>query len=200
MHHVVIIEDHPVVIAGLKNLFRPSRDVIKIAGQFATPAELLHQSTTDRYDLIILDLYIPGTEYIDNIKQLRARFPQTPILIYTSEERATILSRALEAGATAVCRKSTSTTELRRLIDEIINGSVMHLGSITLKPEKHQKPSLQELEILLYLQQGYSQSDIGQLIKKSQSSVEKTVGKLKTRYDAINQAQLIVFAVSQGWI
>ena len=76
----------------------------------------------------------------------------------------------------------------------------MHLGSITLKPEKHQKPSLQELEILLYLQQGYSQSDIGLLINKSQSSVEKTVGKLKTRYGAINQAQLIVFAVSQGWI
>ena len=93
----IIDDDQEIIVAGLKNMFRPSRDGIEFTGS-APNLEQFMKVERETFDLILLDLYIPGEEPEENIKRLVERYPDKPILIYTTEEASVWKRKAFQAG------------------------------------------------------------------------------------------------------
>src|ERR1039457_6574073 len=86
MIRVFIIDDHPWIIDGLKYKFRSSRDEIEIIGSAAMISEVLDKLKIEDFDLFILDLWLSGTDPINNVIQLQRKFSGKPIVIFTYEK------------------------------------------------------------------------------------------------------------------
>lgn len=199
-HNIVLIEDHPVVASGLRNHMRPSRDTFILAGVFGHPDQFLEESFDIPIHLVLLDLYIHNTDFAQTIRKIKAKIPDTIVVIYTSEERPAVWQRAIDAGAVAVCPKCMPITDLKRQIEELISNRFKTHESIITIRERSDLPSPEELEILIHLQSGKNQEEIGRLMKRSQSSVEKSIAKLKAKHAAENTIQLLMLATRKGWL
>ena len=71
MIRLFTIEDHPVIVTGLRNLFRPSRDEIEIVGSASSVDELIQKGIQEEFDIFLLDLWIPDSHPIQNVKKLK---------------------------------------------------------------------------------------------------------------------------------
>jgi DNA-binding NarL/FixJ family response regulator len=85
MIRLFVIEDHPVIVTGLRNLFRPSRDEIEIVGSASSVDEAVSRAVSDTFDMILLDLWLPDSHPLLNVKKLKDHFHDKPIVIFTSE-------------------------------------------------------------------------------------------------------------------
>jgi len=86
MIRLFTIEDHPVIITGLKNLFRPSRDEIEVIGSSPSVDDAIQKADPLAFDIFMLDLWIPSSHPLQNVKKLREHFPAKPIVMFTSED------------------------------------------------------------------------------------------------------------------
>ena len=77
------IEDHWLVTDGLRTKFRKSRDEIVITCSAETIEDAIEGKHDDAFDIILLDLFLPGTEPLENIRKLKERYPGKPIVILT---------------------------------------------------------------------------------------------------------------------
>ena len=106
MIRIFTIEDHPVIVTGLRNLFRPSRDEIEIIGSASSVEEAVTRADPDTFDLFLLDLWLPNTNPILNVKKLKEIYPNKPITIFTSENSSSWQRKMFEAGVMAYLLKS----------------------------------------------------------------------------------------------
>jgi len=106
MIRLFIIEDHPVIVSGLTSLFRKEEEGISISQSAINVAEALTHANPETFDLFLLDLWIPDSNPVDNVKQLRRHFPDKPIVIYTSEETAVWHRKMLHTGVKAYIIKT----------------------------------------------------------------------------------------------
>ena len=83
MIRLFIIEDHPVIIFGLQNIFRSTGDGIEVVDSAASVTEAESKANVGGFDLIILDLWIAKDDPEVNITRLKTKFPGKPIVIYT---------------------------------------------------------------------------------------------------------------------
>ena len=86
MIRLFTIEDHPVIITGLRNTFRPSRDGIEITGSASNVDEAILHANPATFDIFLLDLWIPGYQPLQNIRQLKEHFAEKPVVMFTSED------------------------------------------------------------------------------------------------------------------
>ena len=115
MLNVFVIEDHPVIVAGLKSLFHLSADGIKITGNAESVDNLIGRNDNVKIDLILLDLYLPGSLAGDNVKKLKSTFPGKPIVVYTSEDSDTWKKKMAAYGVNKSVRADRE--RLRRAIN-----------------------------------------------------------------------------------
>ena len=101
MIRLFIIEDHPIIVTGLRNLFRPSRDEIEIYGSASSADEAVKTDNSEAFDIIMLDLWLQSSPPLENMKKLKEKFPTKPIVMFTSEESSVWQRKMFDAGAKA---------------------------------------------------------------------------------------------------
>jgi DNA-binding NarL/FixJ family response regulator len=172
------IEDHWKVIDGLKSTFRSDRDEIMITSR----AERMDQALTidpDIFDIILLDLLIPGTDPLDNVLKLQQRFPGKPIVIYTSEENSVWEEQMCEVGVQAYLTKHDDRKKIKAILEQVASGedfcrlrrNELKQNSIKLKYKKDEpflKPD--EKQIISLLLQDLSLKEIAAKKIKTDSS------------------------------
>jgi DNA-binding NarL/FixJ family response regulator len=123
MIRLFIIEDHlTIIVSGLKRLFSHTKDGIEIVGTCETVENAIATAEVLAFDLFVLDLWLENRLPIQNIRLLKERFPNKPILIYTSEDSLTWKRSMLKEGATAYVTKKASRSELKSAIEKASNG------------------------------------------------------------------------------
>jgi DNA-binding NarL/FixJ family response regulator len=209
MIRLFIIEDHPVIVTGLKNLFRPSRDEIEIVGNAVSADDAVQRANPDIFDIFLLDLWLPEAHPLLNVKKLKENFPGKPIVIFTSEDSSTWQRKMFEAGVMAYMLKSTNKFEIKLTLEKVIRGQIVFSGMVEPDYEKklsnvlsgqkyHLTANQQELVILL--SQGLTQQQIADRKKTSVSTVEKTLKHVRERCDAKNNAELVKILLEKGII
>lgn len=209
MIRLFVIEDHPVIITGLKNLFRPSRDDIEIVDSANSVDEALGKADPTTFDVFFLDLWLPNAHPQLNVKRLKDKFHGKPIVIFTSEESSTWQRKMFEAGVMAYLNKSSSKYEIKSTLEKIVKGQIVFSG--TVEPDYEKKlafvlagetfsltPNQQEQVILL--SKGWSQQRIADEKKISVSTVEKTLKLVREKCDAKNNTELIRILLEKGVI
>ncbi len=209
MIRLFVIEDHPVIVTGLKNLFRPSRDGIEITDNAISADEAIAQGDASKFDIFLLDLWLPEAHPLMNIKKLKEHFPGKPIVIFTSEDSASWQRKMFEAGVMAYLLKSTNKAEIKTTLEKVMRGQIVFSGLVepdyerklaaVLSGQKYHLTANQQ-ELVILLSSGLTQQQIADAKKTSVSTVEKTLKHIRDRCDAKNNAELVKILLEKGII
>ena len=121
MYHVLIADDHAVVRAGLRQYLEDSGRISDVseAGSGQQAMDLLR---TKRFDLLILDINMPGRGGLDILKNVRASFPDTRVLIVSGFPEQQYAVNVLKAGASGYLSKESAPEELLKAVQLVLSG------------------------------------------------------------------------------
>jgi DNA-binding NarL/FixJ family response regulator len=204
---VFIIDDHPMVIAGLNSLLSRLEN-IEMAGAVSNAFDAIPFLKKNQIDVILLDINLPDISGIDLCKKIHKEFPEIKILGISTFSERSYISRMIENGASGYLIKSASGDEIAEAIDTVLKGkiylsvSMEHIAKpLSIRPSDN-LPALtkREKEILQLISEGLTNHQIAEKLFISPLTVDSHRKNLLTKLNVNNTASLIKLAVQNGLI
>ncbi len=203
---VFIIDDHPVLLAGLVALLEKPDD-IEVCGT-ATSTESVPKVIKPPPDLFIVDIYLKTSDGFDLLKLLQQRFPQTPVMVFSMHDEVFYAERALHSGAKGYLMKSESPTQILRAIRNMLSGELYiseRLKSLlfsqldTTSPGQITNPikklTNRELQVIQLMGQGKNNREIAVIMNIRLKTVEAHRFRIKEKLNLRHSTELIQFAI-----
>lgn len=146
---ILVADDHPIICEGLADLISRQSDV-ECCATAASTAELQQMIPVQKPDLLLLDLRMGSGDGLESIKDLKARFPQLPILVISQFDEGVYAERALRAGALGYVMKEQATEEVLRAIRTVLKGQIYvspRVGVMAVARLLETKPATHEAEL-----------------------------------------------------
>ena len=208
MIHIMLVDDHAVVRAGVRRL-------IEQDGRFLVVAEAdSGESAYQQYgvclpDIVIIDLSMPGMGGMEAISRIIARYPSAKLLVLSMHENAAFASQALKAGAKGYLSKNGLAEELINALEHIAIGQIYINASMTQKIAQQfltnennllQQLSTREFEIFRMLAEGIDSAEIGKKLNISGKTVANYQTTIKQKLSINNSIELVRLAIRSGLI
>lgn len=200
----MLADDHTLLREGLRRLLEQAGD-ITVAGEARDGSEALRQLAMRPWDLIVLDMSMPGRDGVGLIRQIKADFPKVPILVLTMHGEQQYAVQAIKAGAAGYLTKDSAADELVQAVRKVAAGGRYLSRSLaeSIVFERHGDvsglPHLllsdRELSVFRYLASGMSNSDIARLLCLSIKTVSTYKGRILVKMQLRNQADLVRYAI-----
>lgn len=208
MIRILIGDDHAIVRSGLKQIIATTTD-LRVAGEASRGGEVLAALRAGDYDLLLVDMTMPGPSGVDLIRRVKADWPQLPVLVLSMLNEAQIASRALRSGAagyvTKDCEPEILLAAIRkvaaggRFIDPaLVDAMVFETGSPDAPP--HEILSDREYQVLQLLAAGHSLNEIGEKLNISAKTISTHKMRLMQKIGLDNNAALMRYAIRHGLI
>jgi len=206
MIRILVGDDHAIVRSGLKQIIATTAD-LRVAGEAAQGAEVLAGLRDGQYDLLLLDMTMPGLSGVDLIRRVKSEWPQLPVLVLSMLNEGQIASRALRAGAagyvTKDCEPEILFAAIRKVaagghfIDPaLVDAMVFEAGSPDAPP--HEILSDREFQVLQLLASGSSLNEIGEKLNISAKTISTHKMRLMQKLGVDNNAALMRYAIRHG--
>ncbi|MBA4419267.1 MAG: DNA-binding response regulator [Syntrophus sp. (in: bacteria)] len=186
MIKILIVDDHPIVRRGLKQILSDEPDMA-IPGEAQNASEALNLAQKESWDIVILDITMPGKSGLDVLKELRQNYPKMPVLVLSIHPEDQYAVRALKTGAAGYLTKESAPEELVKAIRKImsrgkyVSPSLAERLAFDLEKEGSKAPHLRlsnrEYQVMVMIAAGKRLSDIA--IEMSLSV--KTISTYRTR-------------------
>jgi DNA-binding NarL/FixJ family response regulator len=206
MIRVLLADDHTLVREGLKRILQGSED-IEVGGEAANGMEVLSLARREDWDVVLLDMSMPGRSGIELIKQLKDEKPALRILVLTMHAEDQYAVRAFKAGAAGYLTKESAATELVAAVYKIAAGRLyvslamaeQLAANLAPKTEElpHQRLSDREFDVFRRLVAGQSVSEIAERLSLSIKTVSTHKTRILQKMDMHNQTELVRYAVKQ---
>lgn len=121
----LVVEDHPLFAEAIKLVIGGAYPSAFIAEASSLDAARATLQSNDQFDVVLLDLSMPGTSGLDGVLELRARYPKLPIVIVSAMEDPRIIHEVMSLGAAGFISKSTRGADLAKAIQDVIAGTVV---------------------------------------------------------------------------
>ncbi len=121
MINVLIADDHAVVREGLKHILSETSD-LKVTDEARTGHEVLEKLSRIDFDMVVLDMTMPGISGLDVLKEIRNQKPRLPVLIISMNPEDQYTGRALRAGASGCLTKECKPEEFVSAIRNVLHG------------------------------------------------------------------------------
>ena len=121
--NILLIDDHPLLRGGLRYLLRGFDANVEI-DEAGNAEEALERVAASRYDLLLLDLKLPGLSGMEALAALRAAAPDTPLVVLSAEEDPRAIRAAIEAGAMGFIPKSAAPEALIEALRTVLADNV----------------------------------------------------------------------------
>ena len=118
---ILVADDHPIVRRGIKQIITETPGM-SVTGEAASGQEVLRRTRENDYDVVLLDISMPGTDGTDVIKQLRIEKPELHILVLSIHPEEQYAVRVLKAGASGYLTKESAPDELVTAIRKVAQG------------------------------------------------------------------------------
>ena len=205
MIRIVIADDHTIVREGLKQLLSAAAD-LRVIGEAQNGHDVLKQVRENDFEVLLLDMSMPGKSGIDLIKQVRAEKPKLRILVLSMHEEEQYAVRALKAGAAGYMTKESAGAQLLAAIRKVAGGgafispAVAEQFALGAMPQTEGPPhtalSDREFQVFQMLVQGVSVSAIADRLNLSVKTVSTHKANIMQKMDMTNQSELIRYALN----
>jgi two-component system, NarL family, invasion response regulator UvrY len=204
MIRVLIADDHPILRRGLKEvLVREFED--SVFGEAKDAQEVLAQTQSSDWDLLILDITMPGRSGLDVLTDLRALRPKLPVLVLTMHSEVQYGKRALRAGAAGFMNKESAAEELIKAVQKCLAGG-RYVGPVLAEklasdlnddvPSDVQETlSRREFEIMRMIALGKTVKQIAWELHLSASTVSTYRTRILEKMNMTTTAELMQYAL-----
>jgi DNA-binding NarL/FixJ family response regulator len=204
--HVVVVEDHPVLCDGLKQLINNQPDLacVGVADNLSDAKGLVEKCSPD---LMILDLRLKAGDTLDFIKTLRIECPQVRVLVLSQYDELIFAERSLRAGAYGYIMKENTTDEVLRAVRKVLSGELYfseRVAAAVVQRTLREKPdgsragverlSDREMQVFQLLGAAYSPREIAEQFHLSRKTIETHCEKIKHKLSLYTAAELKRFA------
>ncbi len=204
-YNAAILDDHPVVVEGLKTLLSPIAD-IAIKTVFTKGYDLLEPHALIKIDLLFLDIFLPDTNGIDLCLRIKKAYPKIIVLGMSSQSERSIVMQMIKNGANGYLLKSASFDEFSSAIRQSLGGKLGFCDKVRALIDKTDVNDLKviprltarEKEILTLLKQGKSTQKISDELFLSYLTVQTHRRNLLHKFQVKNVVELLNFIHNNG--
>ncbi len=210
---IVLADDHPIVLDGLRNLIRAEPD-LELVGEAASGLSALKIVREQRPDVAVLDISMPELNGIVLSRRLAGEMPALKLLVLTLHEDRAYLNQALEAGVRGYVLKRSAVENLVQAIravmvgglyiDPAIVGRVFESKQVNkrLLARKGVAPALtdREADVLKMAALGFTNKEIASRLDVGVKSIETYKARGLEKLGLKTRAELVRYASGQGWL
>ena len=207
MTRILLVDDHPVVRQGIKQVlsgaFHPA-----LVGEAANAEEGMSEVRSTDWDVMVLDLSLPGASGMDLLKDLRRERPALPVLVLSMHPPDQFARRAMNAGASGYLTKDSAPTELVKAVGEVIAGrrylnpAVIEELVLHQQPELSQRPhevlSDREYQVLRMIASGLTVSQISTRLTLSVKTISTYRARVLEKMGMKTTAELMHYGIQHG--
>jgi DNA-binding NarL/FixJ family response regulator len=202
MVRVLIADDHPIVRRGLKQIVADQPDMT--VAEAGDGPEALRLADKGKFDVVLLDINMPGISGLDVLSRIRSRQPGLPVLVLSAHSEAEFAVRILKAGASGYLNKELAPEELVKAIRRVIGGkkyvspAVAELLADSLgndEDEPHASLSDREYQVMLLIAAGKTVSEIAEEIALSVKTVSTYRARILEKMNLKNNAELMRYVI-----
>jgi DNA-binding NarL/FixJ family response regulator len=208
---VLLVDDHPVVVEGLRKLLAAAGD-ISVVGEARDAAGAIEQARALRPDVILLDLRMPGASGVQATRRLRDQDSTSAVIILTSYGDQAYVRQALEAGADGYLLKTTPPDHLiaairaaargrRALSPELLDGVLQEFGGLAREATRRDADlSPEDCQILRLASEGSTNREIGVAMGRSEIAIKKRLQVIFAKLGAVDRAHAVAESIRRGLI
>ena len=207
MIRVLVADDHTIMREGLKQLLLAAGD-LDVVGEARDGHDVLRQVRALEFDVLLLDMSMPGKSGIELIKHVKSEKPKLRVLVLSMHEETQYAVRAIKAGASGYVTKDSAGTQLVTAIRRVAGGGAfitpevaeqLALGAMPgAEGPAHQRLSDREFEVFQLLVAGETVTDIASKLNLSGKTVSTHKARLMEKLGIDNQADLVRYAMKHG--
>jgi len=200
---VVLADDHPGMLRGLRQLLECERD-IEVVGEACDLGATSSHVLLEHPDVLVLDLSLPGGSSLDAIGQFRERAAQTEVVVLTMEDSPVIAQRALSAGACGYVTKDHAEHELPLAIRAAVRGEQYVSPQVASRLEELHREltdgalTPREVEVLRLIALGHTSVEIARKLRLSPRTVETHRAHIHKKLGLGTRTQLVGYALRRG--
>jgi two-component system, NarL family, invasion response regulator UvrY len=201
---ILLVDAHPIVREGFRRIFAEVFADLE-CGEAETGAEALRLVRASTWDLVVLELSLPGRtglELLEEIHRLRPRLPILVLTLYAEDQYAT---RSFRAGASGYVAKSRAPGDLVAAVHKLLQGGryvspelAEHLAASLVSDSGrplHESLSDRELQVLRLLASGLTVKEIAQQLALSEKTVSTYRSRILDKMNMRTAAQLMRYAI-----
>ena len=209
MTRILLVDDHPIVRHGIKQVltgaFHPA-----LVGEAATAEEGMNELRNENWDVMVLDLTLPGASGLDLLKELRRERPALPVLVLSMHPHDQFARRAMNAGASGYLTKDSPPTELVKAVGEVMAGrgylnpelvdgiTTGHAAPHNQRP--HDLLSDREYQVLRLIASGLTVSQIAARLSLSVKTISTYRARVIEKMEMKTTAELMHYAIHHGLV
>jgi two-component system, NarL family, response regulator len=199
---ILIVDDHPVVRAGLTSMLGTQAE-LEVIGSASSGEEALAKLSQVEPDVLLLDLRMHGMSGVDTLMAMKRSAHDTRVIILTSFETDEDIYRAVQAGAHGYLLKDTSLREMVEAIRTVHAGKRYIPRDIAARlAERMMRTDLtpREIEILKLLSKGPTNKEIGRALSISENTVKNHVNSIIEKLEVSDRTEAATTAIQRGLI
>lgn len=204
MIKIIIADDHEIIRAGLKQIISETNNMT-VSGEARDGQELIEKVRHGDYDVILLDISMPGRNGLEILKQLKQEKPAIPVLILSTYPEEQYGVRTIKAGASGYLNKKTVSEKLIEAIDKVYIGRKYisadladHMAEIIVNKgdmSPHENLTDREYQVFLMIASGKSVSEIGHELFLSVKTINTYRKKILVKTGMKSNAELTHYAI-----
>ncbi|MCD6586613.1 MAG: response regulator transcription factor [Desulfobacteraceae bacterium] len=204
MVKIIIADDHSIVREGLKQIIADTPDMM-VCDEACDGSELIEKVLLNKYDVVVLDITMPGTNVLDVIKRVKRQRPAIHILILSMHPEEQYAVRVLKAGASGYLTKESAPAELVKAIRKVSQGRkyistafAENLADTLLSGRAepvHATLSDREYQVLCMIASGETVKHIADNLFLSEKTISTYRSRIMQKMNMKNNAEIIHYAI-----
>jgi DNA-binding NarL/FixJ family response regulator len=206
---ILVADDHTVVREGVKQILAAQSDII-VEDEAVDGQETLEKALKGSFDLVLLDISMPGRGGLEVLEDILKSRPKLPVLILSMHPEEQYAVRALKAGASGYLTKASAAHELIGAIRKVSRGGKYVTSSLAEKlavaldskadKHRHEKLSTREYQVMLMLASGKSVGEIGRELCLSVKTISTYRIRVMNKMGMKKNAELTFYAMNHRLI
>jgi DNA-binding NarL/FixJ family response regulator len=205
MIRVFIIDDHQMIIEGIRTLLRDEAD-IEWMGSAKFPDDLMESLKRAQPDILLMDISLPQRSGLDLCREVKTKYPAIHIIGLSTSNQASVIRKMLGNGASGYLLKDASKQEIITALKEVkagkshVNFSVAEVLKQTSRNDQLPMLTKREKEVLELISEGMTNQEIATRLFLNINTVDSHRKNMLTKFNAKNTAALIKIAVTNHLI